>query len=250
MGKNESQYFAGSSSPDKNSRTREKAMKSAVLYTLVATLSLTTLNAFAQSCQTGGGQYPGVGPASPYAPNGTFPTAAEVQQFLSQSSAGVAAPVASPAAPQARITVVDPTEASATNSSAAGSTGSARITVVPDDSLSVPGGTSKSVTTGVDSSSIAEGLKGLVGNWTAVARVGDNELTTVELQLDDRGWATLTVPGTDGKKSTIKRRVEFKNDEIKLTGPDAETVLGKLVSFNSRQMVLEKAGGQVTFVRM
>jgi hypothetical protein len=102
----------------------------------------------------------------------------------------------------------------------------------------------------VDGGSVTDALKGLVGNWTAVARYGDNELTTVELQLDDRGWATLTVPGSDGKKSTIKRRVEFKNDEIKLTGPEAEMVLGKLVSANSRQMVLEKAGGQVTFVRM
>ena len=35
-----------------------------------------------------------------------------------------------------------------------------------------------------------------------------------------------------------------------LTGQEAEMVLGKLVSVNSRQMVLEKAGGQVTFVRM
>jgi hypothetical protein len=226
-------------------------MKSAVLYTLVATLTFSAVIASAETCQTGGGQYPGIGSASPYAPNGPYPTAAEVQQFLSQSPAGVVTPVASPAAPQARITVVDPTEASAVNSgSAAASTNPVRITVVSDDTLSVPSGSSKPVVADINSGSIAEGLKGLVGSWTAVARVGDNELTTVELQLDDRGWATLTVPGTDGKKSTIKRRVEFKNDEIKLTGPDAETVLGKLVSFNSRQMVLEKAGGQVTFVRI
>jgi hypothetical protein len=212
-------------------------MKSAVLVTLVASLSFSGLNANAQStCHTGGGQYPGVGNASPYAANGAYPSAAQVQAFLSQAPAGVATPnAATPVAPQARITVVDPTEPTAVSSASAAS---ARITVVSDSTVAVDGG------------SVTDALKGLVGNWTAVARYGDNELTTVELQLDDRGWATLTVPGSDGKKSTIKRRVEYKNDEIKLTGPEAEMVLGKLVSANSRQMVLEKAGGQVTFVRM
>ncbi len=216
-------------------------MKSAVLFTLVASLSFSGLNAYGQgTCHTGAGQYPGVGNASPYAANGAYPSAAQVQAFLSQSPAGVATPnAASPAAPQARITVVDPTEPAAVSSaSAASSTTSARITVVSDSAVAV------------DSNAMTDALKGLVGTWTAVARYGDNELTTVELQLDDRGWATLTVPGSDGKPKTIKRRVEFKNDEIKLTGPEAEMVLGKLVSANSRQMVLEKAGGQVTFVRI
>jgi hypothetical protein len=74
-------------------------------------------------------------------------------------------------------------------------------------------------------------------------------LTTVELRLDDRGWAELTVPGADGKPSTIKRRAELKGDELKLTGPDAELLLGQLIDVNSRQMVLARAGGQVTFVR-
>ena len=100
-----------------------------------------------------------------------------------------------------------------------------------------------------DTEAIDEALKGLVGTWKAVARQGDGELTTVELQLDNRGWAKLTVPAADGTKSTIKRRVEFENQELKLTGPDAELLLGKLVSSNSRQMVLERAGGEVTFVR-
>ncbi len=100
-----------------------------------------------------------------------------------------------------------------------------------------------------DKSTIAEGLKDLVGTWMAVARHGDGELTTVELQLDSRGWAKLTVPGADGTPSTTTHRVEFENREIKLTGTDADLNLGKLVEFNSRQMVLDRADGQVTFVR-
>ena len=83
----------------------------------------------------------------------------------------------------------------------------------------------------------------------AVSRHGDGELSTVELQLDDHGWAKLTVPGADGKPSTTTRKVEFENNELKLTGADADVILGKLVAFNSRQMVLERSGGQVTFVR-
>lgn len=100
-----------------------------------------------------------------------------------------------------------------------------------------------------ESSKIADALKGLVGPWMAVSRQGDGELSTVELLLNDNGWAKLTVPGSDGKPSTTTRKVEFANNELKLTGGDADVLLGKLVEFNSRQMVLERSGGQVTFVR-
>ena len=98
-------------------------------------------------------------------------------------------------------------------------------------------------------SKIADALKGLVGPWMAVSRQGGGELSTVELLLNDNGWAKLTVPGTDGKPSTSTRKIEFENNELKLTGGDADVLLGKLVEFNSRQMVLERSGGQVTFVR-
>jgi hypothetical protein len=98
-------------------------------------------------------------------------------------------------------------------------------------------------------STVSEALKGLVGTWKAVARRGDGELTTVELRLDGRGWAELTVPDAEGKPSTIKRRAELDGQDLKLTGPDAELLLGQLIEVNSRQMVLARASGQVTFVR-
>jgi hypothetical protein len=100
-----------------------------------------------------------------------------------------------------------------------------------------------------DTSKLPDAIKGIAGTWLAVSRQGDGELSTVELQLDDHGWAKLTVPGSDGKPSTTTRKVEVENSEIKLTGADADVLLGKLVDFNSRQMVLERSGGQVTFVR-
>lgn len=98
-------------------------------------------------------------------------------------------------------------------------------------------------------SKIADALKGLVGPWMAVSRHGDGELSTVELLLNDNGWAKLTVPGADGKPSTTTRKIEFENNEIKLTGGKSDVLLGKLVEFDSRQMVLERSGSQVTFVR-
>jgi hypothetical protein len=82
-----------------------------------------------------------------------------------------------------------------------------------------------------------------------VARHGDGELTTVELQLDDRGWATFTVPSAEGKPTTIKRRAELNGDELKLTGPDAGLLLGNLIEVTNRQMVLARAEGKLTFVR-
>jgi hypothetical protein len=103
--------------------------------------------------------------------------------------------------------------------------------------------------TSEDNGTISESLKSLVGTWMAVSRHGDGELSTIELQLDKSGWAKLTVPGTDGKPSTIKRRVEFEDQELKLKGTDGALALGKLIEFNDRQLVLDRAGGQVTFVR-
>jgi hypothetical protein len=100
-----------------------------------------------------------------------------------------------------------------------------------------------------DTSKLPEAIKGLVGDWMAVSRQGDGELSTVELQLDDHGWAKLTIPGADGKPSTTTRKVELKDNQLELTGKSGVVSLGKLVSADSRQMVLERETGLVTFVR-
>jgi hypothetical protein len=121
------------------------------------------------------------------------------------------------------------------------------LTVVADDSPSAP----KAIEiASVEPVVIDEKIAGLIGTWKAVARRGDGELTTVELHLDNRGWAELTVPGSDGKPSTTKSRVNLENEELKLTDADKVVSLGKLVDFNTRQMVLERAEGQLTFVRL
>jgi len=100
-----------------------------------------------------------------------------------------------------------------------------------------------------DKSAISDAMKGLVGTWMAVARQGEGELSTIELQLDDNGTAKLTVPGKDGKTKTTTRKVNFDNKELKLTGGDSDITLGKLVEFDARQMVLDRDGRQMTFVR-
>jgi hypothetical protein len=169
-----------------------------------------------------------------------------------------------PNGPQARITVVDASSPLPSSTNAVKSTAPvARLKVVEngaaqsDAAAKAPDAATPAdkpivettPTPESNASTLSDALKGLAGTWKAVARRGDGELTTVELRLDDRGWAELTVPGADGKPSTIKRRAELKGDELKLTGPDAELLLGQLIDVNSRQMVLARAGGQVTFVR-
>jgi hypothetical protein len=100
-----------------------------------------------------------------------------------------------------------------------------------------------------DSSKLPDALKDLAGDWMAVSRQGDGGLSTVELQMDDHGWAQLTIPGADGKPSTTTRKVEMKDDQLTLTNKSGAVTLGKLVSADSRQLVLERESGQVTFVR-
>ncbi len=219
-------------------------MKSAIYCSVLTLVSLWTLTVFGQgSCHNDqGGGYPTdsepgypydqtspygqpapYGQPSPYAAGGSF--------FPTQAPA-----VATPAGPTSRITLVSAN--SAAESPTASTTPSAKLTVVAD---SGPAG---------EPLAIDSTIAGLVGNWKAVARQGDGELTTVELHLDNHGWAELTVPGSDGKPSTTKSRVNLENQELKLTGTDKVVSLGKLVDFNSRQMVLERAEGQVTFVRL
>jgi hypothetical protein len=239
---------------------KASAMKS-VFYVAILGLSLAS-NVYAQgTCASGGGLAGGIGPATPCS-TGVF-NAADPFNIASTVQPASAVGVR-PTGPQARITVVDASSPLPSSTNAAKSTGPvARLKVVENDATPADAAAKASDTSTTaeksnvettptpdsNASTLSDALKGLAGTWKAVARRGDGELTTVELRLDDRGWAELTVPGADGKPSTIKRRAELKGDELKLTGPDAELLLGQLIDVNSRQMVLARAGGQVTFVR-
>ena len=206
------------------------------------------------SPNAGGQQYP-YEQANPYGAAGGglynsnqppvgYPSAGPLNTAGFPTMTSQAAPTA-PVARSARITVVS---ASMTPSPRTISKlPAAKLSVVADDAPAAP------ITVEVaaeEPTAIDSQIAGLVGTWKAVARKSDGELTTVELHLDNRGWAELTVPGSDGKPSTTKSRVNLENEELKLTGSDKVVSLGKLVEFNTRQMVLERAEGQVTFVRL
>ena len=238
-------------------------MKSAVLRIALASATMFGPAHFAFATCSQGGQG-GLAPCSqggqfggsfvdPYAPVSDVP-------YDSLAPATNRSPA--PAAPAARIRAVDTSlpGSRATNPSGP----KARLTVVSDAVAPPKQDDSKLAKTlnSIESKSdeavadvsaaeeeIDPALKGLVGRWLAVARHGDGELTTVELQLDDRGWAQLTVPGADGKPSTLERRVKLEDDVLKLSGPEAELVLGRLIESNSRQLVLARNDNQVTFVR-
>jgi hypothetical protein len=220
----------------------------ATIYCIVFTfVSLWTFSLFGQgTCHKGGG-YPN-GNVQLY-PNTQVPPYGATGTGVynpNQVSAGypVAAPT-TPVAPSARITVVSAN--TTLGPQATSKTPVAKLTVVADD---VPSAPKTAEVAAEKTSAIGSTIAGLVGNWKAVARKSDGELTTIQLHLDNRGWAELTVPGADGKPSTTKSRVNLENEELKLTGSDKVVSLGKLVEFNTRQMVLELAEGQVTFVRL
>jgi hypothetical protein len=244
-------------------------MKTTLSCTLVLMVASFGARASAHSCSSNGnvnGQYNSA-QVNPFA--NQFPAVAPVSRFGFPSAA---ASNFAPVLPQSRLTVVPSTPvvtAAVPSTSAAGdATNNANVGtvhVVPDaDAAVAPKALPKTapvinkpvdLTASTDKASkpeeskIADELKNLVGTWMAVARHGDGELTTVELQLDSKGWAKLTVPDANGEPSTITRRVELKDKELKLTGAEGALALGKLVEFNSRQLVLDRDGGQVTFVR-
>jgi hypothetical protein len=231
-------------------------MKSSIHHQLSSAVAFFALCASAVACGPGGGyrtnqSYP------------TYPTNNAYPQSYSNAGTSPVSPVSS--APQGHITVVSSTSDAPTGQLQIASPGvsdssaQSTIHVLPSttsttdvakvDSTDLKKSLDSLNASKEDTSKLPDAIKGLTGTWLAVSRQGDGELSTVELQLDDHGWAKLTVPGTDGKPSTTTRKVELENNEIKLTGADTDVMLGKLVDFNSRQMVLERSGGQVTFVR-
>ena len=249
------------------SHPREKTMKSAVVFIVLAASSMITLNAFADgTCTSGGFHSEGAGQApcadgTSYAPLSDLfydPAAAAVpsgQPISPVKNSLVSSAATAFSAPQARITVLDATPRNSASGIAKSSTPAGRITVLADTSREVAKVAAAeaaldTIAAVEETGTLDVALKGLVGTWAAVARHRDGELTTVELQLDDRGWAKFTVPGADGKPSTTKRRVKLDDEELKLISPDSELSLGKLIEVTSRQMVLAGTAGQMTFVKL
>ena len=207
-------------------------MKSAAFYTVFAAASSLAVTSIAQAaCQNGGNnqqnfqQPAGFGQQSQFgqAPAGQFfPQAARPNQAPAAAAPQFAA---APAGPKARITVVSAGSPSAVVASKAPTSRITVVTATPKVETKVatvetpkveaPKAELKEEPVVVaetkapsepkeELAAIEPALKDLVGDWSAVARRNDGELTTVELKLDDRGWAKLTVPGTDGKPSTVK----------------------------------------------
>lgn len=232
-------------------------MKTATIYAVIAIVASFGTTAFGQPACNGNAGQPAVGPVDlfPPLPNDIFfPPVDQIPPALTPGTS--ATPGVRPSAPPVTQLRITPLNSAPTAAPAAPS---ARVSLVPAPPATKPQTTdvttetpsNKPATTAPEEdNTIAPALAGLVGAWSTPARFGDGELTTVELQLDDRGWAELTVPAADGKRSTIKRRVSLEDKELKLSAPDEQTIsLGKLIEFDSRQFVLERTGRQFTFVR-
>ncbi len=93
-------------------------------------------------------------------------------------------------------------------------------------------------------------LEPLLGLWQTVAidPNGDQKVTQVNLSPD--GTATLTVDSTLGKVS-FKRpfAIDDQTKTFQLNGEGDPIVLGKVVSADKDQVVLERDGANVTFTR-
>ncbi len=88
-----------------------------------------------------------------------------------------------------------------------------------------------------------------MGTWRAIARGRDGELATVDLLFDKGGWATLTLSDTNDQRSNVQQRVAIQGDQLKLGDAGGNQSLGSLVEVTDRQMVIERDGGTITFVR-
>ncbi len=246
-------------------------MKSAIFCSIVMIASLAGMDAQAAPGCTGadgGGQLSTI----PIRPAPRIATPANLPRL---GPTNAAAPQFAPSTPPVRITVLPAEAADGSLEAEVASTPALTLTVVAEEpAVETPvvaakdegegdlnaiagqidklaGGAMSAIGQGSakEESDLNSTLKKLIGTWLAVARHGDGELGTVELQLDKDGWARLTMPGADGQPESVKRKVEFKDNELKLIGDQSEVSLGKLIEFNERQLILARADDQVTFVR-
>ena len=230
-------------------------MKTATFYAVIAIVASFGLTAFGEpACNGNAGGQVGVGPVDSFPPFAEAPFFPPADQFPAPGLPA-ASPATPTAPPVAKVKITPLNSAPQGASAKASAAPSARVSLVAIQPLAeAEAAAAAAAATDTDppapEENIDPALAGLVGTWSAVSRYGDGELTTVELQFDDRGWAELTVPAADGKRSTIKRRASLEDNELKLSGPDEQTLsLGKLIELDSRQMILERTGRQITFVR-
>jgi hypothetical protein len=223
-------------------------MKTATFYAVIAIVASFGLTAFGKpGCNGNGGGQSGNGPVDSLPPIDFFPPVDDLPEVLPPPTA--TRPVtsrestAASSAPPAQITPLD------SKAQIASKVPSAGVSLIPTPSIAISKPTESS-TTKLDEPGLNPELAGLVGTWSTVSRYGDGELSTIEVRFDDSGWAEFTIPAADGKRSTSKRRVSIENKELKLGGPDeGSETFGKLIELDSRQLVLEQAGREVTFVR-
>lgn len=225
-------------------------MKTATFYAVIAIVASFGLTAFGeQACNGNAGGQLGVGPVDSFPPVAEAPFFPPVDQFPGAGSPS-ASPLVPTAPPVAQVRITPLNSALQGASAKASAAPSARVSLVATQPLAEAEAAATDIDPPAPEENIDPALAGLVGTWSAVSRFGDGELTTVELRFDDRGWAELTVPAADGKRSTIKRRASLEDNELKLSGPDEQTLsLGKLIDLDSRQLILERTGRQITFVR-
>lgn len=230
-----------------------------VINSIVFTAALLwTVSAFGQTCHNNnnnggypnGQPYPQYPPVDPYGSGGVDP------YYGSQLPTTYVAP-APAAMTNPALTTTPTVSAAQVAATATPAQPSAKLTVVAANSNTSVASTTTKTTSGTgglrivaDEPELDARIAQLAGTWKAVARRGEGELTTIELVLDNRGSAELTLPGTDGKTSTTKSRANFENEELRLTGSSRVVSLGKLVDLNDRQMVLQLPEGTMTFVRL
>lgn len=102
----------------------------------------------------------------------------------------------------------------------------------------------------VEPSPVRPELEPLLGLWQTVTTDPNGEQRVTQVDLDSTGAATVTVDSTLGKVS-IKRKFSI-DDESKLfslVGEGEPIVLGKVVSADKDQVVLDKDGATLTFTR-
>jgi hypothetical protein len=226
-------------------------MKSTVFHVLVSAAVLFGAVAPASACGPNSGPYrTNTYPSYPSYPP-SYPTNPPVETLPSPNGVsalqGHITVVSTDSAPSGSIQLARPVSTEGTSATIHEISTTDKVTSKSD--ADVTSALDATAAAAPKASKIDDSIKGLVGTWMAVSRQHDGELSTVELQLDDHGWAKLTVPGADGKPSTTTRKVEVTDNEIRLTGSGADVTLGKLVDFNDRQMVLARASGELTFVR-
>ena len=96
---------------------------------------------------------------------------------------------------------------------------------------------------------VPEELRAILGLWESKSTDAEGQVSSIELNLQETGDATLTVQAAGISPVSVTRKFAVNDGLFTLGDGEGKLTLGKVVSADADQVVLDAAAGRLTLTR-